>query len=153
MTRETTRTSRPSATWPPRPDRAPSLAVASAVLRAVMVVQIVLGLIALPVAGFFVIGDLSDRTEEWDGLIAFLGVLAGGVALVLIGVGVLVLRLLRRNPFAAGVIASVLGGLVLLQGVHQGAAFGLAGLDVGAILVGLALAAPGAAVAWAARAR
>jgi hypothetical protein len=123
------------------------------VLRAVMVVQIVLGVAVLPVAAFFVIGDLSDRSDEWDGLVAFLAALAGGVALVLVCLGALVLWLLRRSPVAAGAIAAVLGGLVLLQGLHQGAAFGLGSLDPWALLVGLVLAAPGVAVIGAARAR
>ncbi len=137
-------------TWPPR-QTSPSLPVALVVLRVVMIVQILLAIAVLPVAAFFVVGDLSDRTDEWDGLVAFLGALAGGLALVLIGVGVLVLRLLRRNPVAAGAIAIALGGFALLQGLHQGSSIGLGAADAWAVLVGLVLAVPGLAVVVAAR--
>ena len=137
--------------WPPAPRVSPSLAVAAGALLAVAVVQVVVGVAALPVAAYLVIGDLSDHSDEWDGLAAFIGALVGGVTLVLVGVGALVLRLLRRNPVAAGAIVTALGGLLLLQGVHQSAAFGVGGADLWFVLMGLALALPGVAVIVASR--
>ena len=139
--------------WPPAPRASSSFAAATGVLRAVVVVQVVVCLAALPVAAYFVIGDLSDHSDDWDGLAAFIGALVGGVALVLVGVGALVLRLLRRNPVAAGAIVTALGGVLLLQGVHQSAAFGVGGADLWFVLVGLALAVPGVAVIVASRTR
>ena len=67
------------------------------------------------------------------------------------GAPVLVLWLLRRNPVAAGAIVTALGGVLLLQGVHQSA--GVGGADVWFVLVGLALALPGVAVILASRTR
>ena len=96
--------------WPPAPRVSPALAAAAGALRVVAVVQVVVGLAALLVAAYFVIGDLSDHSDEWDGLAALIGALVGGVAVVLVGVGALVLRLLRRNPVAAGAIVTALGG-------------------------------------------
>ena len=93
--------------WPPAPRVSPSSAAAAGALRAVVVVQIGVGLAALPVAAYFVIGDLSDHNDDWDGLAAFIGALVGGVALVRVGVGVLVLWLLRRNPVEAGAPSSL----------------------------------------------
>lgn len=139
--------------WPPAPRVSPSLAAAVGALRAVVVVQVVVGVAALLVAAYFVIGDLSDHGDEWDGLAAFIGALVGGVALVLVGVGALVLRLLRSNPVAAGAIVTALGGLLLFNGVHQSAAFGVGGADLWFVLVGLALALPGVAVIVASRTR
>ena len=139
--------------WPPAPRVSPSSAAAAGALRAVVVVQIGVGLAALPVAAYFVIGDLSDHNDDWDGLAAFIGALVGGAALVVVGVGALVLWLLRRNPVAAGAIVTVLGGVLLLQGVHQSAAFGIGGADLWVVLVGLALAVPGVAVIRASRTR
>ncbi len=137
--------------WPPVRETAPFLPIAAGVLRAVVVLQVVAGLAVLPVAAFLVLGDLSDHTDEWDGFVALLAVLAAGVALLLVGVGALVLRLLRRRPTVAGAIATAVGALALLQGLHRGAGFGLGAADVGVVLVGLALAVPGVAVVWAAR--
>jgi len=134
-------------TWPPQPDRTPALPVAVDVLRVVMLFQVLLGLLALPVAAFFVIGDLSDDSDEWDGLAAFLGALLGGAGLLLIVVGALVFWLLRRKPVVAGGIATAMGALLLLQGV-QGAAFGVGGAEPWVVLVGLLLAVPGAVVTW-----
>ena len=69
------------------------------------------------------------------------------------GAAVLVLWLLRRNPVAAGAIVTALGGVLLLQGVHQSAGFGIGGADLWFVLVGLALALPGVAVILASRTR
>ena len=132
--------------WPPTPRVSPSLAAAAGALRAVAVVQVVVGLAALPVAAYVVIGDLSDHSDDWDGLAAFIGALVGVVALVLVGVGALVLRLLRRTPVAAGAIVTALGSPLLVTGVQQGAAFGVGGAGLWFVLVGLALALPGVAV-------
>ena len=139
-------------TWPPVQQVSPALPVAIAVLRAVMVVQVVLGVLVLPVAGFLVVDDLSDRTEEWDGLVAFLGALAAGCALLVVAGGVVVLRLLRRHPVAAGAVAAGFGMLLLLPALAQGAAFGVGEASPWVLLAGVLLAAPGAAVIWASRA-
>lgn len=139
--------------WPPAPRVSPALAAAAGALRVVAVVQVVVGLAALLVAAYFVIGDLSDHSDDWDGLAALIGAVVGGAAVVLVGVGALVLRLLRRNPVAAGAIVTALGGVLLLQGVHQSAAFRLGGADLWFGLVGLALALPGVAVIVASRTR
>ena len=63
------------------------------------------------------------------------------------------LRLLRSSPVAAGAIVTALGSLLLVTGVHQGAAFGVGGAGLWFVLVGLALALPGVAVIVASRAR
>jgi hypothetical protein len=136
----------------PRADVAPVLPIAAGVLRVVMVGLVVLGLATLPLAGWLVVADLSDHSDEWDGLAAFFGAVLGGAGLLLAATGSLVVRLLRRHPRVAGAVAAALGAMVLLTGLRQGAAFGVGSLaELSLLLVGLLVAVPGALVLVAAR--
>ena len=136
----------------PRTDVAPVLPIAAGVLRVVLVGLIGLGLATLPLAGWLVVSDLSDHSDEWDGLAAFFGAVLGGAGLLLAATGFVVVRLLRRHPPVAGAVAAALGAMVLLTGLHQGAAFGVGSLaELSLLLVGLLVAVPGALVLVAAR--
>lgn len=91
------------------------------VARVLSWVVIVGGLIVVAIGLYFVVSDLSVRTEKFDGLGAALGLLGAAFGAFCASLAGMILFLMRRAPVAAAWTAAIVYGsaavLALLLGV------------------------------------
>jgi peptidoglycan/LPS O-acetylase OafA/YrhL len=107
-------------------------------LRVTGVVLAVIGGVAALAGAALIAADLADRTDEWDGIWIFFGILVAVPGSLLVLAGVTVARTARRDTLTPAVVTGVVGVVTVVIAGNNGHSLGL-GLTTPMLVSGLLL--------------